>query len=311
MISVIVPIYNVEPYLRQCVDSIINQTYPDLEIILVDDGSTDGSGKIADSYDDPRIKVFHTENRGLSAARNLGIDHAHGEYISFVDADDWIEPDLLLQTVSLIDDADILCHHSIITHSEELSFTGYNALIALFNGIIPTAAWGKLYRRNCFADIRFPEGRICEDTATTYKILLHSSHIICTNVLGYHYRFRSDSLSHTHDKKNIVDFWIAVRDRFLDCKELVDGETQLILYIFCAKTILRTFAWRISIPELLNDDAFYSELSSFAKEHFPFSILKQFPLSIRIGVCIAKHPNKLSLWLANKTLLIYRYLKNK
>ena len=95
MISVIVPVYNVKPYLRKCLDSIINQSYRDLEILIIDDGSTDGSGDICDEYrKDDRIKVFHTENRGLSAARNLGLDSASGDWIGFVDSDDWIEPDM-------------------------------------------------------------------------------------------------------------------------------------------------------------------------------------------------------------------------
>ena len=94
MISVIVPIYNVEKYLPRCLDSLINQTYADVEFILIDDGSTDSSGKIADSYKDraPRFKVFHTENHGLSAARNYGIEHSKGEWLMFVDSDDWVSP---------------------------------------------------------------------------------------------------------------------------------------------------------------------------------------------------------------------------
>lgn len=96
MISIIVPVYKVEPYLRQCVDSILNQTYRDLEILLIDDGSPDCCGKICDEYEkkDKRVRVFHTENRGLSIARNLGLKETQGDYIGFVDSDDWIEPDM-------------------------------------------------------------------------------------------------------------------------------------------------------------------------------------------------------------------------
>ena len=96
-ISVIVPVYNVEPYLRQCVDSILNQTFTDFELLLVDDGSTDRSGAICDEYAslDARVKVFHTTNRGVSAARNLGIDKASAEWITFVDSDDWVEKSYL------------------------------------------------------------------------------------------------------------------------------------------------------------------------------------------------------------------------
>ena len=92
MISIIIPVYNVEKYLRQCLDSIIEQTYRDLEILLIDDGSTDASGKICDEYArDQRVRLFHTENRGLSAARNRGLEEAHGDYIAFLDSDDWLD----------------------------------------------------------------------------------------------------------------------------------------------------------------------------------------------------------------------------
>ncbi len=96
MISIIVPVYKDEPYLRQCVDSILNQTYRDIEVLLIDDGSPDRCGEICDEFakKDQRIRVFHTENKGLSAARNLGLREAKGEYIGFVDSDDWIEPDM-------------------------------------------------------------------------------------------------------------------------------------------------------------------------------------------------------------------------
>ena len=96
MISIIVPVYRVEPYLRQCIESILGQTYRDIEVLLIDDGSPDHSREICDEYaeKDGRVRVFHTENRGLSAARNLGLQEAKGEYIGFVDSDDWIEPEM-------------------------------------------------------------------------------------------------------------------------------------------------------------------------------------------------------------------------
>ena len=106
MISVIIPVYNVEPYLRKCLDSIVNQTYRDLEILVVDDGSTDGSGAICDSYaeKDERVVVFHTENRGLSAARNLGLDNAKGEWINFLDSDDWMDSECFEFAISVAED---------------------------------------------------------------------------------------------------------------------------------------------------------------------------------------------------------------
>lgn len=112
MISVIVPVYNVEPYVEKCLDSILAQTYSDLEVLVIDDGSTDGCGEISDRYaeQDHRIQVFHTENHGLSAARNIGLDHVNGQYIGFVDSDDWIDPDMYEELHNIIQktDADIV-----------------------------------------------------------------------------------------------------------------------------------------------------------------------------------------------------------
>lgn len=144
MISVIIPVYNVEPYLRKCLDSVVNQTYKELEIFIIDDGSTDGSGAICDEYvkADKRIRVFHTENRGLSCARNLGLDEVKGEWIGFVDSDDWIEPDMyeVLLTRAKETGADVVeCsfirlypEKTIVRQKEELIISGKNAIHALF-----------------------------------------------------------------------------------------------------------------------------------------------------------------------------------
>ena len=113
LISIIIPVYKVEPYLRKCLDSVVQQTYRNLEIILVDDGSPDSCGAICDEYatKDERITVIHQENKGLSAARNAGLDIATGDYIQFVDSDDWIEPDALATVLSIAEDhhVDIVC----------------------------------------------------------------------------------------------------------------------------------------------------------------------------------------------------------
>ncbi len=307
MISVIVPICNVEPYLHQCIDSIINQTYIDLEILLVDDGSTDKSGQIADSYNDSRIHVFHTANQGLSAARNLGIDNAHGEFISFIDSDDWIEPDLLFHAVSQIEDADILCYQHDDSHYQLGDFTGLDATIALINSNLPNTAWSILYRKECFLSIRFPENLIYEDVATIYKLFLNSEHVKCIDDHGYHHRYRIDSLSHNRDLHNIIDNWKAHYRRFSDCQNVVDDNTRKVLLKHCAISVSRAWAWRNSVPGLKNESAVFANMTSFAKEYLTFSI--SLSLRLRVGVFFAKHPSELSFWLANKLLVIYRFLR--
>ena len=317
MISVIVPIYNVEPYLRQCINSIVSQTYTDLEILLIDDGSTDGSGAIVDSYDDPRIRVFHTENRGLSAARNLGLDHAHGDFISFVDADDWIDKPFFEHAVTYIGDADIICFGSaktdnLLSSDHEVSiysYTGMEALDALLTGKILNAAWNKVYRKGCFSSLLFPTGRICEDTATTYKLLMNASLVVCTDEDYYHYRRRPGSITQTHDKKNIIDFWSSVKERFIDCKDIVNNDARHNLYNSCAVSAFRTWAWRNTVPGLKDESAFYFGLTSFAKDIFPLSVPLRF--SVRIGICLVKIDHPLSYGLANTILKTHHYLKGK
>ncbi len=170
MISVIVPIYKVEPYLQQCVDSILNQTYSDLEILLIDDGSPDRCGEICDEYakKDKRIRVFHTENRGLSAARNLGIQESTGSFLGFVDSDDWLDNDMYEVLLDRIVDtqADIsgcgfyteLSTNPKTSNLEETIYSGVESEIALLDGKVSNYVWNKLYRRDVFRNVSFPEG---------------------------------------------------------------------------------------------------------------------------------------------------------
>lgn len=189
MISVIVPVYNVEPYLRKCLDSIINQTYSDLEILVIDDGSTDGSGKICDEYveKDERIKVFHTENRGLSAARNLGLDEAHGDWISFVDSDDWVERDFckIPYELAISHKADIVIFRFKSASGKERKWSFSSGIktkdeaIRLIHSEASVVVWNKMFQKRLFRNIRFPVGKLYEDNAVTHK-LIH-----CANCIYY------------------------------------------------------------------------------------------------------------------------------
>ena len=306
MISVIVPVYNVELYLRKCIDSILAQTYRDLEILIIDDGSTDGSGAICDEYKkDERVRVFHTDNHGLSAARNLGLDNATGDWIGFVDSDDWIEPDLFEKSISCIGDADILCF------SGEGKYTGFQAVVALVCGGISSSAWGKLYRRNCFFSTRFPEGRVHEDTATTYKILYKSEEILCQNIGGYHYCKRAGSITSVRDMDNLIGFWIACKDRLDYCLPLismipVEQRDQFILKLnqSVAQAIGRAWAYRNTNNP--SDSPEWKRMNSIAKTMFMSSKRKSFPLYIQVGLFFAMYNTPFSFWAANR---IYRFAK--
>lgn len=165
MISIIVPVYNVEKYIKNCLDSIINQTYKDLEIILVDDGSTDNSGVICDEYasTDNRIKVIHKENGGQSSARNLGIKSANGEFIGFVDSDDTIELEMFELLYNAIQGTDIaICGHNVVydnckktnSNSEE-KFLNEESLWEQIFGKLNNAVWNKLFKREYLENIKF------------------------------------------------------------------------------------------------------------------------------------------------------------
>ena len=227
-ISVIVPVYNVEAQLKRCVASIINQTYTDLEIILVDDGSTDNSGAMCDELanSDSRIKVIHQSNKGLSGARNSGLDVATGDYVFFVDSDDYLDivtmEKLLMQAQR--------CHADIVgcgfTHvfdnAGDAPFTsqlpgiwsGREAVHQMMkSNNLCTTAWNKLYKRGLWENIRFPEGRVHEDEATTYKLLYQSSIVAYLPECFYKYYQRGDSIMKAELEVRYADYVLAMKER--------------------------------------------------------------------------------------------------
>lgn len=232
LISVIVPIYNTEKYLCKCVDSIINQTYTNLEIILVNDGSSDNCGKICDEYakKDNRIKVIHKLNGGLSDARNVGIKKAKGKYISFVDSDDYINKNMIdvLFNLQLSNKSDI----SIISYkvvydnnivdenfkkiSEPIILNKYQALLYLFyDNKIGNYAWNKLYKKELFNNMEFPKGKKMEDLGTTYKLFELCEKIVYSDTELYYYLQRNNSILHDIDKKLCNDKFELAHERYL------------------------------------------------------------------------------------------------
>lgn len=215
LISVIVPVYNVEEYIRECLNSIINQTYKKLEIILIDDGSTDKSGEICEEYmaKDNRIKVIHQGNAGLSDARNAGIEIATGNYIQFIDSDDYIDEDMLETLYNLIieNDADIaMCSNYILKDgikSCECSNKKYiydrkEALKEiLIDETIRSYSWNKLAKKELFNEIRFPSKRVFEDVLTTPKLFEKSNKVVFLDTPKYYYRQRKGSILNKQTKQ--------------------------------------------------------------------------------------------------------------
>ena len=212
-VSIIVPVYNVEKYLIRCIDSILTQTFTNFELILVDDGSTDKSGVICDSYEkkDKRIKVIHKKNQGVSEARNTGLILAKGKKISFVDSDDYIYKDMLKRMNEIMnsENADIVeCEYSLINEKNlSINYKEKDKIIEIGDenlGIkrvieIPfsNVVWNKMYKREVIKGLSFVKARICEDTDFSYKAILKSRKYAYTREKLYGYCYRKDSLCRT------------------------------------------------------------------------------------------------------------------
>lgn len=235
LVSIIVPIYKVEPYLRRCLDSIVNQTYTNLEIILVDDGSPDDCPQICDEYvaKDERIVVIHKENGGLSDARNAGLDICKGEYISFVDSDDWVDEKYVevLLDLAVKENADIsICEIKKTNQFEQfsladkISFETYTPIDAINRMFSKTeasfiAAWGKLFKAHIFKSLRFPVSKIHEDEYINYKWYYKAKKIIYANIPLYFYFFRLDSITGSKRPYNYEEIFNLQHRFFQEKKE--------------------------------------------------------------------------------------------
>ena len=222
-ISIVVPVYNVRQYLSESLDSVINQTYTNIEIIVVDDGSTDGSGMICDEFaaKDSRINVIHQENKGLSGARNAGLDIMTGEVVAFLDSDDTFHPEMIQRMVETMmqNDADvIICRYTSCRtngrmpyskiHSNTAESIVYNrreSLRALLSGKIDWYAWNKVYRRECFESVRYPQGQVYEDIVTTYEILDASRKVAVIEEPLIMYRRREESITEKYTFSSAQD----------------------------------------------------------------------------------------------------------
>lgn len=208
LISVIIPIYKVEAYLDECIASVIAQTYSNLEIILVDDGSPDNCPQICDEWaaKDSRIRVIHKENGGISDARNAGIEIANGDYIAFVDSDDWILPQMYETMLAALtrENADICACSILSCHPDrqikwgcmEYTTGGSEQVLSMLykDTAYPVSVWNKLYRRELWAETRFPKGKICEDAFTTYLLVDRAERIVQIPDALYYYRIRENSI---------------------------------------------------------------------------------------------------------------------
>ncbi|MFK9089939.1 glycosyltransferase family 2 protein [Bacillus salipaludis] len=296
-ISIIVPVYNVEPYIHKCIDSILKQTFEDFELILVDDGSPDNCGKICDEYSklDNRIKVLHKENGGVSSARNAGIRTAKGEYIGFVDSDDFIHQRMyeLLYSYGIKHTADVVLCDYLVVNDEEMHNTNYDipefneeqysnieSLYQLYTNldiqfVIPC---NKLFRRSLFNNLKFIEGKRHEDEIIAHRILFKSSKVTYLPIKLYYYFQRKDSFMKSFNIERL-DVFYAFKDRIEFFKEIKQPELEkkaefsyigtLFLYYFKAK---REVPHSGQVLKALKKD-FCMNLGTFVKN--PYFIRKE------------------------------------
>lgn len=268
-ISIIIPVYNVEEYLEECIKSIIKQTYTNLEIILIDDGSTDESGKICDEYKkkDNRITVIHQQNQGISVARNVGIELSKGEYIQFVDSDDFIKTNMVEDLYNIIkkEDVDLVsCSHYIYTngnvqekeYSEKIEvYTQSEAIKSLIlDKSIRFFAVDKLYKKELWQNVRFPIGRRFEDIATTPKIFKKVQKIAFYDKPLYYYRQREGSIMSKRSKEQQLEYIQSILEMQQELTNIVQDVQYYLNYniVHATLNVFRSIG-NYKIQELLQE----------------------------------------------------------
>ena len=305
MVSVIVPVYKVAPYLRQCIESIQSQTYRNLEILLIDDGSPDECGKICEEYkeQDKRIRVFHTENKGLSSARNVGIQSATGNYIGFVDSDDWIEPDMYEVLLRELKEADIsVCGYDSGAQRVQLMeavYIGADALRALVDDKFNNNVWNKLYRRKLFEGVLFPEDRNYEDVAVMHRIVDRAKAIAVESSVLYHYRIRPESITKTFTAKNLLDYADSKFSRynfFRDERPELFEEKKVELLLLTTNGISKVWRWwyGCSAEEKRQYSGRIKEMHQFTRENIPLFGYRSWPISMRLSAIFMHSSSNLS-----------------
>lgn len=299
LVSVIVPVYNVEKYLDRCLNSILSQTYKNMEIILVDDGSKDSSSAICDKYgeQDNRIKVYHKENGGLSSARNFGIEKAKGDWLYFIDSDDWIDINTIntLINSALKNDCQIAMGSYIFCSSQkefekadvnksiEL-YTPKEALSEMTSGLkYVFFAHNRLFKKDLFYDITFPLGKLFEDMYTIYKVIDKADKIVYNSEAKYAYFQRDDSITHNKFNSKQMDWYFALQEYKQFClinyPELKEKLNNLI--IFCCISLINKIL--ISDEKLVCFKKEYTILCDEIKKDYKSYIISKVPgLSINL-----------------------------
>ncbi|PEL07026.1 glycosyltransferase [Bacillus sp. AFS017336] len=304
-ISIIVPVYKVEPYIHKCVDSILAQTLTDFELILVDDGSPDQCGIICDEYakKDDRIKVIHKINGGQASARNAALNIAKGAYIGFVDSDDWIEPDMydLLYNICIENECDIanctsIVHYNdkiIVNESQPLTIHSRNqAMKALFEGVLyDEVVWSKLIKRELLENLRFPEGVMYEDTAFTYKVINESEKVCYIGQPKYHYIKRENSTMDLAVKNKSIDA-VLIYDEIYRYVRQHYPELKPIVTLKLANNAMAVLNTISLDPNSNLYQKEYKKVTSILNNYFAETIrIKEYVINVKILLLVTRiHP---------------------
>ena len=301
-LSIIVPVYNVEKYIHAAVDSILNQTFTDFELILIDDGSTDSSGSICDEYagKDSRVKVIHQNHEGVSDVRNKGISLAQGELIGFADSDDTMEKTMYREMIRHLDDnnLDIVCTDAFVIrngiktfrprYQNDMIFNHGRAVNEILNGTLDNAVWNKVYRRKVIGNIQFPKGRVYEDVATVYKFVNNAERVgyLCKPL--YHYIKRKGSITNTSfNSKGRYDCFCGYKERaeFAEQQQLACRHRCVVLALETALSALTAF---YAVNESVASDK-YQDVTSFIKNHAHPDYVRQLNSKHRVLMYCFQH----------------------
>ena len=322
VISIIIPVYNTEEYLRQCVASVCAQTFRDIAVLLVDDGSTDGSGVICDRFaeEDPRVRVFHTENRGHYLARNIGLEEARrngSRYIGFVDSDDWVDPEMFealldraRETGADITECGWRCEYPDRSNEwvpAEGVFGTDDALYRLFRGKAHDCFWNKLWKVSCFDGFEFPAAQAYTDMIITYRILARSEKAAGIAKAYYHYRQTGRSIVYQHDMR-LVTLWTSNLEKYEYIRQEMRGRLDPARYaeiegdqlMKCVSAAAKNWAWWNGNPEAEREKhrGELQRMSRFVREHVPPAGRKGWSPRLRAFTALVRLPERLSLALA-------------
>lgn len=280
-ISIIIPVYNVMNYLERCVNSVINQTYKELEIILVNDGSNDDSGKLCDKFaeKDNRIKVIHKKNGGLADARNTGMKIATGRYIAFLDSDDWVDLDYyeVLHDNMIETNSDISIIGFLWVKDSKFDKPAFYLEDQIFNSdeairelakdeLLTSHAWNKLFRKEVLENIEFPYGKTYEDIFIMHKIFSNAKKISIISDFKHYYYMHNNSITHTPTAKYLLDEFKAFKSRYDDLKEMYPDIKDTMAKSICNVIIKIYYTYPLSSSEKNKYKEELDEIEEFIKD---------------------------------------------